>query len=199
MMLKVGITGGIGSGKTTVCKIFEALGAPVYYADVEAKKILSSDPSVKRQVKALLGPQSYYVNGKANRKFIASEAFNDKSLLVRLNAIVHPAVAVHSSRWFESIKGEFPYAVKEAALLIESGSYKELNTLIVVTAPEMVKIERVMLRDKISEAQVRSRMENQLSDAQKTTLADFIIENDDNHSLILQAWKIHHQLLKKRL
>jgi dephospho-CoA kinase len=198
-MLKIGVTGGIGSGKTVVCKIFEALGAPVYYADIEAKKILSSDSSVKRKVKELLGKESYYVNGKANRKFIASKVFDNKSLLKQLNEIVHPAVAVHSARWFESIKGQFAYAVKEAALLIESGSYKELNLLIVVTAPEALKIQRVTVRDQISEEQVRVRMKNQLPDDQKVELADFIILNDDQHSLVSQVWKIHQQLLKKRI
>mgnify|MGYP001182272431 CR=1 FL=1 len=198
-MLKIGVTGGIGSGKTVVCKIFEALGAPVYYADIEAKKILSSDSFVKKKVKELLGKESYYMNGKANRKFIASKVFEDKSLLKQLNEIVHPAVAVHSARWFEAIKGRFEYAVKEAALLIESGSYKELNLLIVVTAPDTLKIQRVMARDKISEEQVRSRMKNQLPDDQKVALADFVILNDDQASLVSQVWKIHQQLLKKRI
>jgi dephospho-CoA kinase len=197
-MLKIGITGGIGSGKTTVCKAFEALGIPVYYADAEAKKILSSDPAVKRSVKKLLGDQSYFSNGKPNRKYIAALVFNDKTLLAKLNEIVHPAVALHSSRWFESLKNEYPYALKEAALMIESGSYKEMHLLIVVTAPENIRIQRVVKRDKLSDEEVKKRIQSQMPEKEKLKYANFVICNDGENSVILQVWNIHQKILKRK-
>lgn len=195
MLKKIGITGGIGSGKTTVCKIFETLGVPIYYADLEAKKIISLNPAVKKQIKELLGPQSYFKNGKPNKTYIASKIFGNKSLLESMNKIVHPAVQTDVERWYENIKSKniATYVLKEAALLVENKSYKHLDALIVVTCPENIRIKRVMERDNISEDAVLARISNQLSEEEKVRVADFIIKNDGNTPLIPQVWEIHRK------
>ncbi|MBK9257342.1 MAG: dephospho-CoA kinase [Saprospiraceae bacterium] len=196
-MLKVGITGGIGSGKTIVCQIFESIGIPVFYADTEAKKILSSDPAVKKKVKLLLGPKSYHTNGKPDRKFIAGIVFSDAEKLKKLNEIIHPAVGLQSSRWFEQLKDKVNYAIKEAALLVESGSYRELDILIVVSSPVETRIGRVMERDNITKEEVEKRIASQMPESQKNEYADFIILNDESKSLVYQVWAIHQQFLKR--
>lgn len=193
-MIKVGITGGIGCGKTTVCKIFEAMGVPVYYADDRAKKLMSSDKKVKMAIIALLGKDAYFGNGRLNRKFISAKIFNDKKLLQKLNKIVHPAVQKDGDKWFARQKTVF--AIKEAALLIESASYKSLDLLILVTAPVALRISRVMQRDKSDRQSVERRIKNQLSDAEKAKFANFIIINDGKKSLIAQVTKIYKKLMK---
>jgi dephospho-CoA kinase len=197
-MLKIGITGGIGSGKTTVAKLFEALDIPVYNADIEAKKIMASNLTVKAQIKDLLGDQAYHQNGKPNRKYIASLIFTDKTLLKTINDIVHPAVNEDSIRWIEQHKkeGKSPYVLKEAALLVENGSYKSLDKLIVVTCPESERIIRVMKRDKLKKEEVTQKIQNQLPESEKIKVADFVVVNDGHHPLIPQVWKIHQSLLK---
>jgi len=196
MLKKIGITGGIGSGKTTVCKIFETLGIPIYYADLEAKQIISLNPAVKKQVKELLGNDSYYKNGKPNKTFIASQIFEDESLLESMNKIVHPAVQTDVERWYENIKakGNALYVLKEAALLVENKSYKHLNALIVVTCPENIRIKRVMDRDQVTEEAVRARIKNQLPEEEKIRVSDFVINNDGSMPLIPQVWEIHRKL-----
>jgi dephospho-CoA kinase len=195
-MLKVGITGGIGSGKTTVCKILESLGIPVYYADERAKLLMSSDRSIKTKIKKLLGKEAYFRNGRLNRKYISSKVFVDKSLLEELNSIVHPAVADDSNAWFLS-QINYPYAIKEAALLVESGSYKELDHIILVTASEEIRIQRVIKRDKISQDAVRARMSKQLSDEEKKKYCDLVLINDGQSPLLPQIHKIHQWLVSK--
>ncbi len=196
MLKKIGITGGIGSGKTTVCKIFETLDIPIYYADLEAKQIISLNPAVKKQVKELLGNDSYYKNGKPNKTFIASQIFEDKSLLESMNKIVHPAVQTDVERWYENIKakGNALYVLKEAALLVENKSYKHLDALIVVTCPENIRIKRVMDRDQVTEEAVRARIKNQLPEEEKIRVSDFVINNDGSMPLIPQVWEIHRKL-----
>ncbi len=198
-MKKIGITGGIGSGKTTVCKIFESLDIPVYYADTEAKKIMTSNLSVKKQMKDLLGDQAFYNNGKPDRNYIASKIFNDKELLAKINEIIHPAVQLDADRWFEILKneGKSKYCLKEAALLVETGSYKSLNSLIVVTCPEDIRIHRVMQRDKMKFDDVIKKVRNQWPEEDKVKLADFVIVNDGKTSLIPQIWSIHNKLMSK--
>ena len=193
-MIKVGITGGIGSGKTTVCKLFEKMDVPVYYADLEAKKLMNSDKELKQKIKELLGTDAYHRNGRLNRKHVASIVFNDKKKLESLNAIVHPAVAQDSKKWFSNQKVN--YAIKEAALLVENASYKQLDYLIVVTAPVEMRIKRVVKRDKTDYNQVKLRIANQLSEIQKKKVADFIIDNSGDVSLISQVWKIHRELME---
>ena len=194
-MITVGVTGGIGSGKTTVCRLFEKMDIPVYYADIEAKKLMNSDRQLKRKIKELLGKDAYYRNGRLNRKKVASIVFNDKEKLEKLNAIVHPAVEAHGKAWFGKQKTK--YAIKEAALLVENGSYKRLDYLIVVTAPVEMRIKRVVRRDKSSYNDVKLRIENQLPEIQKKKVADFIIDNSGEVSLISQVWRIHRTLMEE--
>jgi len=192
-MFLVGITGGIGSGKTTVCKIFEVLGVPVYYADERAKWLLNNDTTVKEKVVALLGNDAYS-NGELNRPLIAEKVFADKNLLEEYNSIVHPAVAEDTLTWSSQHLDE-PYVLKEAALLVETGSYLNLDKLIVVTAPEKIRIERVMQRDELSEAAVMARIKNQMPESEKVKLADFVIVNDGTQSLIEQVKNIHQEIM----
>ncbi|MEN0005983.1 MAG: dephospho-CoA kinase [Bacteroidota bacterium] len=194
MVLKIGITGGIGSGKTTVCKLFEELGIPVYYADTQAKYLMSNDEKLIAQIKELFGEEAYHYTGLLNRAHIAKIAFSDQSKLEQLNRLVHPAVATDSLAWHNA-QQEVPYTLKEAALLYESGSYKALDKIITVTAPEAIRIERVMKRDQVEEAAVRARMEKQLPETYKVEQADFVIHNDGTQSLITQVLAIHQQLL----
>ena len=192
-MLNVGITGGIGSGKSTVCKVFETLGIPVYYADIRGKLLMTESEEVKNAVIKLLGPASYEESGILNRAFVAEKVFNDESLLNQLNQIVHPAVRKDSEAWQRRQKN-VPYTVKEAALLFESGSYKSLDYIITVHAPEDVCIQRVMARDQVTEAQVRARMDKQLPANYKRDHADFVVLNDGIKHLIPQVLEIHRHL-----
>jgi dephospho-CoA kinase len=194
--MRAGITGGIGSGKTTVCRIFAALGVPVYDADTEAKKLMNTDVDLISGITALFGPESYTAEGVYNRPFVGSIVFADAEKLAALNALVHPAVEAHSRRWHEAqMAAGHPYTLKEAALLVESGSYKHLDVLIVVTAPENLRIHRVMARDGADESAVRARMRHQLPDSEKMALADYVIHNDGAHMLVPQVWNIHRSML----
>lgn len=193
-MIKVGITGGIGSGKTTVCKLFELLGIAVYYSDDEAKKILDNDSTVKSELLKLLGPTILNEFEQIDRKKIASIVFSDTTKLASLNAIVHPAVARHFEDWCK--KQSSPYILKEAAILFESGANKQVDNTIVVTAPVELKLSRVMARDKTSEAEVLKRMANQLPDEEKIKLSDFVIQNNEENLLIPQVLLVHEQLRK---
>lgn len=197
-MKKIGITGGIGSGKTTICNIFESLDVPIYYADTQAKKIMATSIAVKQQLKTLLGNEAYHKNGKPDRKFIASKIFSDKALLMGINGIIHPAVQADAERWMEKLKneGRTVYVIKEAALLVENGSYKALDALIVVTCPEDIRIKRVMQRDHLSYTEVMSKIQNQLPESEKIKVADHIIINDGSTPLIPQVYKIHKKLTK---
>ncbi len=190
--LRVGITGGMGSGKTTVCRVFESLGIPVYDADYWAKWLIEHDETVKDGMVALFGPHAYN-NGVYDRAYIAGIVFRDAVKLAGLNALVHPAVERHSRDWHAQQTA--PYTLKEAALMIESGSNRFLDRLIVVTAPVQVRIQRVIQRDGLPEAQVIARMERQLPEAEKITLADFVIVNDGQHALVPQVWRIHQALV----
>jgi len=190
-MLKVGITGGIGSGKTTVSKVFEVLGIPVFYADVVAKEIMVTDLILMEGVRAAFGEESYSAAGVLNNKHIAKIVFNDTLQLEALNALVHPAVFRAFDSWLAGIPSTTPYILKEAALLFESDSYKMCDTSILVLAPEAVKLNRVMKRDQVTEEQVRARMNKQLSDQQKLALADHQIYNDESQSIILQVMELN--------
>lgn len=194
-MISVGVTGGIGSGKTTVCKIFEQLDIPVYYADTEAKRLMNHNRELKSQVKSILGNEAYHRNGRLNRKHVASIVFSDKEKLAQLNNLVHPAVRQDALRWSNSQKSK--YTIQEAALLVENGSYKQLDYLIVVTAPVEMRIKRVLKRDKSNFDQVKKRIDNQLPEKEKKKVADFIIDNSGEVSLIHQILKIHRILIDK--
>lgn len=197
--LRVGITGGIGSGKTTVCRIFESLGIPVYYADDWAKWLINNDKNLKKGIVEILGARAYTPEGAYNRPFVAKIVFENKDKLAALNALVHPAVECHSRDWHdEQAALGMPYTLKEAALMIESGSDQFLDFLIVVTAPEPLRVQRVMQRDGVSVEQVRARMANQIPEIEKVKLADFVVVNDGEQMLIPQVWQIHHSILAKR-
>lgn len=194
-MIKVGITGGIGSGKSTVCRVFETFGIPVFYADTVAKSIMVTDHILVTGLKETFGQESYDDSGKLNNKHIAAIVFNDKDQLARLNALVHPAVFRAFDVWIETIPPNTPYILKEAALLFESGSYKLCDKSVLVTAPASVKIKRVMDRDGVSAGQVEARMDKQMSDDEKSKMADFLIRNDGSQSVIHQVLELHHQFL----
>lgn len=192
-MLQVGITGGIGSGKTTVCKIFETLGIPIYYADDRAKALMIENQTIVSGLKNLFGKEVYTADGALNRPYLANIVFNDKSKLEQLNAIVHPAVFLDGYNWHQAQK-DVPYTIKEAALLFEAGSYKAMDKLITVFAPKDVRLERVIKRDKTTKEAIEARMDKQWSDEKKVELADFVIHNYDEHLLIPQVLKIHREL-----
>ncbi len=195
-MRKVGITGGIGSGKTTVCKIFETLGIPIYYADDRAKWLMVNSPALQTGIINLFGKESYDEEGQLNRAYIGGIAFKHPKKLQKLNALVHPAVFVDGENWQqEQLALQFPYTLKEAALLYESGSHKFLDKMIVVTAPEELRIERVMKRDGLDREAVQDRIARQMPEAGKVAQADYIINNDGQQLLIPQVLEIHQQLL----
>lgn len=194
-MLKIGITGGIGSGKTTVCMVFEIIGIPVFNADAVAKKIMVTDAILITAVKLAFGKDSYLANGVLNNKHIADIVFNDTKALEKLNSIVHPAVFRAFDTWAKEIPANVPYVLKEAALLFESGSDQMCDYTILVTAPLTTKLARVMQRDGVTEAQVKARMDKQLTDKQKFKLADYFIENTENSSVIMQVLDLHQQFL----
>ncbi len=193
MALRVGITGGIGSGKTTVCQIFQLLGVPVYYADDRAKWLMNNDPVLQQGLLQQFGEKAFLPDGALNRPHIAAIVFNDKSQLAELNALVHPAVKEDGEEW--AATQQSPYTLREAALLFESGIYKSLDKLITVTAPESIRIARVVARDQTTEEAVRARMANQWPEEEKVKRSDFIIQNDGQRSLIQQVWELHRHLL----
>jgi len=194
-MFKVGITGNIGSGKTTVCKIFEVLGVPVFYADDAAKSVMVNDAELISAIKKTFGGESYLNDGSLNRKHIAAIVFNNKQELVKLNAIVHPATFRAFDAWVANIKADVPYVLKEAALLFESDSYKMCDRSVLVTAPLDVRIKRVTQRDGITAEEAKSRDDRQFSEEKKRGLANDIIINDDTELVIPQVLKLHQLYL----
>ncbi len=194
-MLKIGITGNIGSGKTTVSKIFEVLGIPVFYADDEAKKVMVNDAILIAELKQTFGAQSYFEDGSLNRKHIAGIVFNNEAELKKLNAIVHPAVFRAFDNWVPQFKNA-PYVLKEAALLFESSSYKMCDKSIMVTAPLELRITRVMLRDGLSRDEILNREARQFSEEKKLQLADYAIKNDNTELVIPQVLALHEQFLE---
>lgn len=192
-MLKVGITGGIGSGKTTVCKIFEMLGIPVYYADDRAKWLMVNDQNLIDKLKMAFGEGVYYENGELNRNYLANLVFNNKSKLEQLNGIVHPAVGHDGERWHNAQK-KVPFTIKEAALFYENGSHALMDKMITVVAPEELRIARVVKRDKTTPDAVKARMNKQLSQEYKAEQADYVIDNSGKNSLIRQVWTIFKDL-----
>ncbi len=191
--LKIGITGGIGSGKSTVASIFSILGIPVYYADDRAKWLMVNEPRLVAAIISLFGQEAYLPKGDLNRSHIAKLAFNNPKLLQNLNKLVHPAVKEDYLRW-HIVQKNTPYTLKEAALLFESGSAKELDSVIEVFAAQKIRIKRVMSRDGISRKQVMSRIKNQMPELEKRKLADFVILNDGKIGLIEQVIALDKKL-----
>jgi dephospho-CoA kinase len=182
-MIQIGITGGIGSGKTTICQIFRLLGAPVFEADKEARYLQNNDPFIKDELICLFGKDIYDTNGILIRKKLAKYIFNSAVNLEKVNRIIHPRVHEHYNKWLNK-QGKSPYIIYEAAILFESGRYKQLDKVILVTAPLESRIERVISRDNIDRTLVEERIKNQLPDEDKIPLADFVIQNN-NRKLIL--------------
>lgn len=195
--LKIGLTGGIGSGKTTVAKIFNTLNIPIYYADDSAKWLMQHDEKVIQAIKQLFGEEVYTSNQELNRPYLANIVFKDKTALKQLESIVHPAVFKHSEQWLQNQPDGTPYVIREAALTFESGSYKFQDKVITVYAPEQIRIERVKERDNTTVEQIKARMNKQMPDAEKVKLADFVIYNDGQQLLIPQVLKIHRLILKQ--
>lgn len=193
-MIIVGLTGGIGSGKTTVANMFIELGIPIYIADVEAKKLMNSSKVIKRELIQLFGTNTYS-DGKINKAFLADKIFNDKDLLVEMNAVIHPKVKTHFKKWIKIQRSL--YVIYEAAILFENGGYKECDYIITVTAPETVRIQRIIQRDNSTKQSVRAIMDNQWNDAKKVKLSHFVIENKELSQTAKQVKNIHLKILEK--
>ncbi len=195
-MYQVGLTGGIGSGKTLVCSVLEKLGVPVYYADVEARRLMNEDQAVLKQIVELFGRETYR-GGFLDRTFLAQRVFGYPEMLAKLNAIVHPAVRNDYSRWVGR-QYDAPYVVEEAAILFESGANRFFDRSVLVYAPEALRISRVMLRDRVEEKEVRRRMMHQMDEKKMKKMkkmADDIIINDGKEMLLPQIIRIHQEIL----
>lgn len=191
-MLRIGLTGGIGSGKSTVARIFEALGIPVYDADRAAKRVMEHDPELRKQLEQHFG-QKVFLDGQLNRAYIAAQVFNNPEKLELLNSMVHPLTLRDAQQWMQD--QHTAYAIKEAALIFESGAQEFLDLIIGVTAPVAVRLKRVMDRDQMSRDAVLGRMKHQISESVKMKLCDFVIHNDEQHPLIPQVLDLHQKLI----
>jgi len=194
--LKIGLTGGIGSGKSYVARLFEKIGVPVYYADKEAKSLMISSKSLKAEIKSLLGSEAYHRNGRLHRAYVAKKIFNDKALLQKINKLVHPAVREDFENWAKHQKSS--YVLEESAIIYENKLQQYFDKVILVTAKKAIRIERVMKRDKISKELVENRMKNQLLDKKKVNLADFVLVNNGigKEALMNQIKLLHKELNK---
>ncbi len=188
-MMKIGITGGIGSGKTTVCEIFKLLGIPVFHADAEARNLQNNNLQIRDQLKGLLGNNIYTPDGMLDRKMMGEIIFNDQNLLQAVNAIIHPAVRQTFLKW-GGVFADAPYLIYEAAILFESGYASDFDLNILILADEKTRIDRVLKRDQLTEEIIRQRIRNQMPDEQKRNLADYIIENNDKILLLPQVLKL---------
>jgi dephospho-CoA kinase len=192
-MVVVGITGGIGSGKTTIANYLNSLGIPLYVADEEAKALMNRSKVIKRKLTQLFGDNAY-AEGKLNRPYLSKKIFSDKLLLNKMNAIVHPKVASHFKRWLK--KQDAPYVLKEAAIIFENDLQHNYDYIITVIADEELRIERILKRDNTTREKIDAIIKNQWTDAQKKELSDFIIINNNLVSAKMQALQIHNKLLK---
>lgn len=192
-MIKVGLTGGMGSGKSIVGKIFNVIGIPVLDADYVAKSIMTEDETLKKKIISIFGNSAYLDSGALNRKYIADIVFKQEHKLDQLNAIVHPATISFADNWMQ--QQQAPYAIKEAALIFESGSAGHLDYIIGVFAPKHIRINRIIKRDNTSKEQILARMDRQVDDAIKIKLCDFVINNDEQQLVTTQVLQIHYSLL----
>ena len=192
-MLKIGLTGGIGAGKTTVAHIFEVLGIPIYFADDAAKKLMNENENLRQEIIKNFGSESY-VDGKLNRRFLAEAIFSDSKKTLLINSIIHPATLADAEKWFHEQQG--PYAIKEAALIFEANAENNLDLVIGVSSPLEIRLQRVMKRDGISLEAVEKRMQHQMEENKKMERCDFIIFNNDKDLLIPQVISIHENLLQ---
>ncbi|MEO7984396.1 MAG: dephospho-CoA kinase [Bacteroidota bacterium] len=189
-MIKVGLTGGIGSGKTTVARLFETLGIPVYYADDRAKYLMSTDTDLKAAIVRHFGSDAFN-DGELDRKYLAAIVFNNKEKLELLNALTHPITIRDSEEWMK--KQTTPYTVKEAAILFESGAAEKLDVVIGVYAPQHIRVQRVMKRDKLPVEEVMKRISRQIDEEMKMKLCNYIITNNDQQLVIPQVLDLHQQ------
>lgn len=192
-MLRVGLTGGIGSGKTTVSEIFQTIGIPVYNADHEAKQLMNNDAEIRSAIINAFGEESYK-GTVINRSFLISNVFYDEQKLATLNSIVHPATIADAQKWMTRQSG--PYALKEAAIIFETGADQYLDYVIGVTAPEQLRIDRLMKRDNRTKEEVREWMSRQMDEKEKISKCNFVIHNDEQQMLIPQVLALHEKLLQ---
>lgn len=196
-MLKIGITGGIGSGKSTISRVFATLGAGIYDADSRAKWLMSNDPKLKSEIILEFGEQSYSVEGELNRAYLGSVVFSNPEKTKLINRLVHPRVAQDFETWIKKQSGN--YIIKEAALLIESGSYKQLDRIILVKAPETLRIQRVLERDpQRSKETVRSIIDKQMSEEEMEKYADHVIDNSGNKNILKEILQLHQSFNLKK-
>lgn len=194
MIATVGLTGGIGSGKTTIANLFALhFSIPIYIADTKAKELVANNKQLQQEIVALLGEEAF-VEGRYNTSFVAQEVFSNKKKLDKLNAIIHPYVQQDFLQWKQSQQA--PYVIKEAAILFESGSYRDCDFIIMVTAPLEERIKRVMLRDKIDRETVEKRIKNQWNDEKKIELSTFVIENREIDKNLDKIEIIHSKIVK---
>lgn len=194
-MYRVGLTGGIGAGKSTVAKMFEVLGVPVYYSDDRAKQIMIEKPSLIAELKAAFGEETYGLDGSLNRAYLAAKVFHDPAQLKVLNTIVHPALWQDAADWAAN-QTNAPYTIQEAAILFESGSFRWMDSTVLVYAPHEDRIQRTIKRDNISREEVLARMDKQMPEDEKMRLAEHIIYNDGSKSLVQQVTELHHLFLE---
>ncbi len=191
-MLKIGLTGGIGSGKSTVAETFAQLGIAIYLSDDRAKALMVNNEELKSAIISLFGEESYK-SGQLNRSYIASKVFSDKMELEKLNALVHPELKKDFDLW--CVDQTSPYIIKEAAILFESGANRGLDKVILVEAPQELRINRVMNRDKVSYESVLARIDKQWSDERKKSVSDYVVMNDEKCSVLEQVLKVHNELI----
>jgi dephospho-CoA kinase len=192
----MGITGGMGSGKSLVCRIFQLLGVPVYDADTRAKELMATDSILVKQIKKEFGTQSYSSNGLLARATLAQTVFVDPVKLEKLNRLVHPRVAEDYNHWLEQ-HSDRPYVIREAALIYEAGAWKDLDKVIVVSSPEALRMKRVLSRDAHRTAKdIQNIFRNQMPEEEKLKRADFVIVNDESQLVIPQVLQLHDQFMK---
>ncbi len=198
-MLKIGITGGIGSGKTVVCALFSLLGIPVFNSDMQARILMNEDPAIKAGLVRIFGPQALNGEASPDRKLIASMVFENKENLESLNALIHPAVFRAFDTWVTGLSNTFPYLIKEAAIMFESGSYLQNDQNVTVFSSIRTRLGRVKKRDHLSDQEIMDRMNRQMTEEEKMRRSDFIIYNDEQHSLIRQVMDLDRIFRQKAL
>ena len=194
--LQIGVTGGIGSGKSVVCQLFSCLNIPVYHADDRAKWLTNHDLEIRERVVELLGAQAYNADGRYDTAFVASVVFKDETILKKLNAIIHPVVMRDTQNWVQA-NSDAPYVAKEAAIMNQSGDGNSLDYVIVVEAPVDIRIKRILQRDNRSDAEIRAIIARQVTDESRKKIADFFINNDEKSALIPQVMDLHRLFLEK--
>ncbi len=190
--MKLGVTGGIGSGKTSVCRVFNVLGIPVFSADPEARQIMENDEGIIRRINSIAG-KNLYINGSLDRMELATLIFNDQILLDKVNSLVHPVVFDHFKRW--ELEQSAPYVIMEAAILFESGASKLVDRIVTVVAPMEERVDRVIHRNNLSREQVMERMRNQMDDETRIRSSDYVIQNSENDLIVPAILKIHEDIL----